>query len=111
MAVRFTILTFALLTGLAFGQRVTTRAVPIHTVQAQYTEEARSAKIEGTVMVQVVIDEAGIPQDPKVKQGLDKGLDEKAIEAVRLWRFKPALSFGHPVSAPVTIQIVFKLPK
>jgi len=56
-----------------------------------------------------VIDENGIPTDPIVERSLEKGLDEKAVEAVKKWRFKPELKDGKPVPANVSIQINFRL--
>jgi|GraSoiStandDraft_4_1057263.scaffolds.fasta_scaffold899280_1 protein TonB len=108
MAIRAVIIG-TLLAGLAFGQSA---PVPIFKPDPRYTDEARKAGIEGTVSVQALIDEQGIPRDPKVKRSLDKGLDEQAIETVKSWRFKPATSRdGKPISVAVTIEIVFKLPK
>ena len=76
-----------------------------------YTEEARNAKIEGAVLIQMVIDENGVPTEPKVVRSLDKGLDEKALEAVKQWRFKPGLREGKPASVTANIEINFRLPK
>jgi periplasmic protein TonB len=117
MAIRANLVALALLTGLSFGQgsvqEIPRRSapVPIHTADPEYTEEARSAKIEGAVLIQLVIDENGIPTEPKVVRSLDKGLDEKAIEAVKKWRFKPALKDGKPVSVAASIEINFRLLK
>jgi protein TonB len=85
--------------------------VPTKRSDAEYTEEARNAKIEGAVLLQVVIDEKGIPTEPEVERSLDKGLDQKAIEAVKQCRFKPALKDGKPVSVFANIEINFRLPK
>jgi len=113
------LLYLALATGAAFGQgRVGdnppgTNSAPIAIRKAdpQYTEEARNAKIEGAVLIQVLITEDGVPTDPKVVRSLDKGLDEKALEAVRQWRFKPGLKDGKPVAVSATIEMNFKLLK
>ena len=85
--------------------------VPIHKADPQYTEEARNAKIEGAVLIQMVIDENGIPTEPKVVRSLDKGLDGKAIEAVKQWRFRPGLKDGKPVPVTAKVEINFWLPK
>lgn len=117
MTIRAPLVALALLTGLAFAQgRVgdnppgtNSAPVPIRTANPEYTEEARNAKIEGAVLIEAVIDENGIPTEPKVVRTLDKGLDQKALEAVRQWRFKPGLKDGTPVAVSVTIEINFRL--
>jgi len=76
MAIRALIIgTF--LAGFALGQSA---PVPIYKPDPRNTGEARNARIEGSVSVQALIDEQGIPQDSKVKRSLDKGLDDQAIE-------------------------------
>jgi len=117
MAVRGILVTFALLIGIAFGQgsvqEIPRSSAPIatHRADPEYTEEARNAKIEGSVLIQMVIDENGIPTEPKVVRSLDKGLDMKAIEAVRKWRFKAGLKDGKPVAVSANIEINFRLPR
>ena len=74
-----------------------------------YTEDARAAKIQGAVVVTLVVDEAGLPRDIRVVRPLGNGLDEKAIEAVLQWRFKPSLKDGHPVAVHATIEVNFRL--
>lgn len=83
--------------------------VPVHTTQPEYTDAARKAKIEGAVLLQVEVDENGMPTSAKVIQSLDKGLDQKAIEAVLKWRFKPALKYGNPIPGSVKIEVNFRL--
>jgi len=111
MAVRTNVIAWALLAASTFGQSAPSPPIPIYKAEPEYTEQARNAKIEGSVSVQVVIDENGVPQYLKVKRSLDKGLDEKAIEAATRWRFKPATRENKPVSVAATIEVVFKLPK
>jgi TonB family protein len=117
MAARARLLALALVAGTAFGQGSvqeyprSSAPVPIHRSEPGYTEEARNAKIEGAVLIRVVIDENGVPTEPKVERSLDKGLDEKAIEAVKKWRFKPGLKDGKPVPVSASIQIIFTLPR
>jgi TonB family protein len=91
--------------------RVGGGAVPVAIVRVepQYSEESRKAKWQGAVLLQVVIDESGVPQDIKVIRPLGLGLDEKAIEAVRQWRFKPALLNGKPVSVSANLEVNFHL--
>ena len=83
--------------------------VPIFRAAPEYSEEARKAKWQGAVLLQVTVDENGIPQDIKVIRPLRMGLDQKAIEAVQQWRFKPTLLNGKPVSVSANIEINFQL--
>jgi protein TonB len=103
------VIALALLAGLVFGQSASTMPAPIYQPAPKYTDEALKAKIEGPVFVQVLIDEKGIPRDPTVAYSLDNGLDKEAIKAVKLWRFKPGLRDGKPVSVSVILKIVFRL--
>jgi TonB family protein len=86
-----------------------TEAIPIHTVRPQYTEEATAAKIQGEVTLSVTIGLDGVPSDIKLVRGLGSGLDEKAVECLQQWRFKPATSYGEPVFGKATVKIRFQL--
>jgi periplasmic protein TonB len=83
--------------------------VPIFRPEPEYSEEARKAKWQGAVLLQVVVDEKGVPQDIKVVRSLGLGLDQKAIEAVQKWRFKPGLKDGKPVPVSANILVNFRL--
>ena len=85
--------------------------VPIFKPEPEYSEEARAAKWQGAVLLQVVIDENGVPQNIFVVRALGLGLDQKAIEAVQQWRFKPALKDGKPVPVSASIEVNFRLPQ
>ncbi len=89
--------------------RGTTAPVAIHKAEPEYTQAARDAGLQGEVWLTVVIDEKGVPTEIVVKRSLGLGLDEKAIEAVRKWRFKPAMKSGEPVTMNVTIAVSFHL--
>jgi TonB family protein len=78
-------------------------------VEPQYTEEARSAKIEGTVVLNVEVTPEGRAQNIRVVKGIDPGLDNKAMEAIQQWVFKPAMKDGQPVSFQATIEVNFRL--
>lgn len=78
-------------------------------VEPEYSEEARKAKFQGTVVLYVVVDEKGYPRDLKVVRPLGLGLDQKAIEAVQKWRFKPGLKDGKPVPVAAQIEVNFRL--
>jgi TonB family protein len=75
----------------------------------EYSEEARRAKFQGTVLLWVVVGPDGKPRDVRVQRSLGMGLDEKAIEAVRQWKFEPSMKDGHPVAVQVNIEVNFRL--
>src|SRR5580704_17101262 len=81
----------------------------IHKVEPEYSEEARKARWQGVVQLSVIVDETGHPRDIKVAQSLGLGLDQKAIEAVEKWLFKPGTKDGKPVAVFATIQVSFHL--
>ena len=83
--------------------------VPISRPEPEYSEEARKAKYSGTVLLQIVVGEDGIPRNIKVLRPLGLGLDEKAVEAVSHWRFRPGLKGGKPVAVQATIEVSFRL--
>lgn len=78
-------------------------------VEPEYSEEARKAKFQGTVVLYVVVDEKGQPRDLRVLRPLGLGLDEKAIEAVTKWRFRPGYKDGKAVPVAATIEVNFRL--
>jgi protein TonB len=80
-------------------------------VDAEFSEEARKAKFSGNVMVDLIVDENGNPSHIKVARGVGMGLDEKAVEAVRQYKFKPATKDGKPVKVEVTIDVNFQIFK
>ena len=82
---------------------------PVLTPDPEYTEEARRAKTQGTCTLFLIVDAAGQPRDIRVVHGLGFGLDAKAIEAVKQWRFDPSLKDGKPVSVQISIEVEFKL--
>jgi TonB family protein len=83
--------------------------VVIFKKEAEYPEEARKAKYQGTVLLDVQIDDSGRPMNIRVSRSVGLGLDEKALEAVKQWRFRPATKDGKPVSAPVQVEVSFRL--
>lgn len=78
-------------------------------VEPHYSKEATKAGLQGTVALSLVVSDEGRPQDLKVLRSLGLGLDEKAIEAVEQWRFKPAMKDGKPVPVKATIEVNFRL--
>jgi protein TonB len=74
-----------------------------------YSEEARKAKYQGTVVLWVVVAPDGRPRDIRVQRSLGLGLDEKAMEAVRSWKFEPARKDGQPVAVQINVEVNFRL--
>jgi TonB family protein len=81
----------------------------IHAIQPEFTAEARQTNYEGTVSIQLIVDSQGNPQAIHVIRHLGKGLDQKAIEAVQQYRFRPAIYQGHPVAVQMVIDVEFHL--
>ena len=81
----------------------------LYTPDPEYSEEARKAKYQGTVVLWLVVDPTGHPQNVKVARSLGMGLDQKAIEAVRNWKFEPAEKDGKPVPVQINVEVNFRL--
>jgi protein TonB len=79
------------------------------TPDPEYSEEARRAKYQGTCILWLIVGPDGKPRDVKVARALGMGLDQKAIEAVRKWRFAPAMKDGQPVAVQINVQVSFRL--
>jgi periplasmic protein TonB len=84
--------------------------IQLNDVQADFSDEARRAKYQGVCIVQIIVDAQGNPRNPRIVRALGMGLDEKALEAVMKYKFKPAMKDGKtPVPVPVNIEINFRL--
>jgi len=83
--------------------------VPVFKPEPEYSEEARKAKWQGAVLLELVVDADGVPQNIKVIRSLGLGLDQKAIEAVQKWRFKPGQKDGKAVPVSANIEVNFRL--
>ena len=94
--------------GSPLGPRITA-PVPLRRVEPQYTEVARRAKLQGTVVLYVEVDRKGHARNIKVIRSLGSGLDEEAIKAVERWEFKPGERDGEPVTVAATIEVNFVL--
>ena len=77
--------------------------------EPSFSDEARKAKAQGMVMLVLVVGKDGRTYDVHVRQSLGMGLDEKAIEAVSRWRFRPATLNGQPVATQIAVQVDFRL--
>jgi protein TonB len=75
----------------------------------EFSEEARKAKYQGLCVLEVTVDVNGLPTNIRVVNSLGMGLDEKAIEAVKNWRFEPAMKDGHPLAVTVNLEVDFHL--
>ena len=83
--------------------------IPIYKPEPAYSEEARKAKYQGTVVLWIVVDAQGNVADCRVVKPLGLGLDEKALEGVKVWKFKPAMRNGTPVPVRVMVEVSFRL--
>ncbi|HEY7914551.1 MAG TPA: energy transducer TonB, partial [Blastocatellia bacterium] len=88
---------------------VDSKPVPLNSIKPNYTEEARRNKVQGEVILRVVVDEKGNVESPRVAQGLPDGLNDEAIIAARKLKFKPAMKDGKPVRYPMNIRVGFYL--
>ncbi len=81
----------------------------INMVEAEFSDEARRQKYQGVVVISLIVDTQGNPQHIRVVRPLGMGLDEKAVEAVRQYKFKPAMEGGKPVAVEITVEVNFQL--
>jgi periplasmic protein TonB len=81
----------------------------IYSPDPEYSEEARKAKFQGTCVLWLIVGPDGKPRDIRISRTLGLGLDEKAIEAVKNWRFEPALKDGKPVAVQINVEVSFRL--
>ena len=90
------------------GTGITAPAI-IREVKPDYTEEGRRRHLEGDVVLEIIVKRDGTVGNVKLLQGLGAGLDQRAIDAVRQWRFSPAKRYGTPVDVIVEVAMEFKL--
>ena len=81
----------------------------LHSAEPEFTDDARRANYQGSVTVHLIVDSEGNPQNVRLASSLGMGLGEKAIEAVKQYKFKPAMYQGHPVSVQIVIEVDFHL--
>jgi protein TonB len=82
---------------------------PIFTPEPEFSEEARKAKYQGVVVLNIVVGTDGRVHSPRVVRSLGMGLDEKAIEGVKTWKFDPSKKDGRPVAVEMNIEVAFNL--
>jgi TonB family protein len=80
----------------------------VYAPDPEYSAEALDAKYEGFCVLSVVVGSDGLPRDIKIVQELGHGLDEKAVEAVKEWKFEPAMKDGQPVAVQTYVQVQFQ---
>jgi len=90
------------------GSGITAPAI-VSEVKPDYTEEGRRRNLEGDVVLEIVVRSNGTVGNVKLLQGLGAGLDQRAMDAVRQWRFTPARRLGVPVDVIVEVAMEFKL--
>jgi TonB family protein len=81
----------------------------VYTPDPEYSEEARKAKYQGVVVLWLVVGPDGRPRDMRVQRSLGMGLDQKAVEAVKQWKFEPATKDGKPVAVQINVEVNFRL--
>ena len=83
--------------------------IPIDKPQPPYTQVARAAKLQGTVVLWSIIGPDGAVKDVSVVKPLDPGLDQNAVNTIKTWKFKPAVKDGKPVSCRVMVEVSFRM--
>jgi len=82
---------------------------PVYQPNPEYAERPRRKKIQGVVLLSLIVTPEGTVRDPQVTRSLDKDLDKKALECVGKWKFDPATKDGQPVAYRVVVEINFRL--
>ena len=91
--------------------QTTTPPKLIHSVAAYYPASAFREGIEVTVFVSLTVPLDGIPKDVKILQGFRQDFDQSAIDAVRQWRFRPAMRDGKPIEFRASVEVKFLRPR
>jgi TonB family protein len=109
--VKYVVSAFVLGALIIQAQEYTSEQPPvvIRRCTALYTEEARRAKLEGTVVLYIEINPDGLARSIKVTRSLGMGLDESAVDAVKHWRWKAGQKHGEAVTTPATFEVNFRL--
>jgi protein TonB len=87
------------------AKQAISRPVPV------YPETAKADKVQGAVVLSVIINKEGVPTDIRVHKGLRKDVDESAVTAVRQWRWKPYVLNGEPVAVQSSVTVNYSLGK
>jgi TonB family protein len=81
----------------------------VYSTDPEFSDEARKARYQGSVLVGIILGADGIPKNLHIVRALGMGLDEKALESVKLWRFKPAMKDGKAVPVEMTVEVDFHI--
>ena len=84
---------------------------PIYAPDPEYTRAALDKKVHGRVLLWLIVGANGLPRNVRVVNSLDPDLDQMALDAVKQWRFDPALANGKPVPVMINVEVNYKLPK
>jgi protein TonB len=84
-----------------------TRVKALYQPNPEYSERASRKKIQGTVLLSMIVTAEGTVRDPQVTRSLDKDLDKNAVECVKKWKFEPATKDGKPVASRVAVEVSF----
>ncbi len=82
---------------------------PTYTPEPEFSEQARHAKYQGTVVLWIVVDKTGKIARIRLERPLGMGLDENAMEGIKKWRFNPAIRNSEPVAVAMNIEVSFNL--
>jgi len=85
------------------------RPTLLHSVEAEYTDEARKARVQGTVVIYGEVFPDGKVHNMRVVRSMGLGLDERSLQALTLWRFRPGMKDGKPVATALEAQFFFRL--
>jgi TonB family protein len=81
----------------------------IYAPDPQYSDQARSVKFTGSVLLWLVVGADGLPKDIRIVRAVGLGLDERALDAVKTWRFEPGRKDGQPVPTQINVEVSFRL--
>jgi len=84
-----------------------TRVKAVYQPNPEYSDRAARKKIQGNVVLSIIVTAEGTVRDPQVTRSLDKDLDKNAVECVKKWKFEPATKDGKPVATHVAVEVSF----
>jgi TonB family protein len=95
--------------GVSRQARDTQQPRVISKTEPEYSEEARRADVNATIVLSLVVNEIGEPEDVRVERGAGFGLDERAVQCIQTWRFEPGTKDGKPFKAAIHVEVSFNL--
>src|SRR5207247_9508256 len=109
VATKLGALLFLVITSQTVQGQQTSPPRPLYGPDPEYPEQARIQQLEGTCPLRATVGSDGAVYDVEVEHRLGGGLDERAVEALRRWRFKLARKDGRPVAAEVHVEMTFRM--